>query len=151
MLAKAAIPAMAARGHGRLIFVTSIAGHVANRNDPVYTAAKAGLTGLMRALAVDHARDGITSNALAPGMFATQTNEALVNDAAFGAFVETRVPSGRWGRPHEIGAAAVFLASDGLVRKWPCIGRGWRPDHPDVKQRTRGDEPFHGRTARGMR
>ena len=112
VLAKAAIPAMAARGHGRLIFVTSIAGHVANRDDPVYTAAKAGLTGLMRALAVDHARAGITSNAIAPGMFATQTNAALVQDPALVPFVEMRVPEGRWGRPHEIGAAAVFLASD---------------------------------------
>ncbi|QIB34148.1 SDR family oxidoreductase [Ancylobacter pratisalsi] len=112
MLAREAAERMAARGHGRLIAVTSIAGHVANRHDPVYTAAKAGLTGLMRSLAVDYARSGITSNAIAPGMFATETNESLVNDAAFSSFVDVRVPVGRWGRPHEIGPAAVFLASD---------------------------------------
>lgn len=112
MLARAAAGHMVAHRHGRLITVTSIAGHVANRNDPVYTAAKAGLTGLMRALAVDYAREGITSNAIAPGMFATETNEGLVRDAQFSAFVDIRVPVGRWGRPHEIGAAAVFLASD---------------------------------------
>lgn len=112
MLARAAAERMAAQGHGRLITVTSIAGQVANRNDPVYTAAKAGLAGLMRALAVDYARAGVTSNAIAPGMFATETNAGLVQDAGFSAFVDIRVPAGRWGRPHEIGAAAVFLASD---------------------------------------
>lgn len=112
LLAREAAEHMAARRHGRLITVTSIAGHVANRDDPVYTAAKAGLTGLMRALAVDYARAGITSNAIAPGMFATETNAGLVADAGFSAFVDVRVPLGRWGRPHEIGAAAVFLASD---------------------------------------
>ncbi|MCB4767771.1 SDR family oxidoreductase [Ancylobacter sp. Lp-2] len=112
LLARQAAGYMAAQGHGRLITVTSIAGQVANRNDPVYTAAKAGLTGLMRALAVDYARDGVTSNAIAPGMFATETNQGLVDDAAFSAFVDVRVPAGRWGRPHEIGAAAVFLAAD---------------------------------------
>lgn len=112
MLAREAAGIMAAQGHGRLIFVTSIAGHVANRADPVYTAAKAGLTGLMRALAVDYARAGITSNAIAPGMFATETNQGLVADAEFSRFVDIRVPVGRWGRPHEIGAAALFLASD---------------------------------------
>lgn len=112
MLAREAAGRMVAHRHGRLITVTSIAGHVANRHDPVYTAAKAGLTGLMRALAVDYAREGITSNAIAPGMFATETNEGLVRDARFSEFVDIRVPVGRWGRPHEIGAAAVFLASD---------------------------------------
>ncbi|ADH90663.1 short-chain dehydrogenase/reductase SDR [Ancylobacter novellus DSM 506] len=112
MLAREAAALMAAQGHGRLIFVTSIAGHVALPRDPVYTAAKAGLTGLMRALAIDYARAGVTSNAIAPGMFATQTNERLVADADFSAFVDVRVPLGRWGRPQEIGPAAVFLASD---------------------------------------
>lgn len=112
MLAREAAEIMAAQGHGRLIFVTSIAGQVALPRDPVYTAAKAGLTGLMRALAVEYARAGVTSNAIAPGMFATQTNERLVADADFSAFVDVRVPLGRWGRPHEIGPAAVFLASD---------------------------------------
>lgn len=112
LLAREAAEHMARHRHGRLITVTSIAGHVANANDPVYTAAKAGLTGLMRALAVDYARLGITSNAIAPGMFATETNQSLVDNASFSAFVDTRVPLGRWGRPVEIGPAAVFLASD---------------------------------------
>lgn len=112
MLAREAAEIMAAQGHGRLIFVTSIAGQAALPRDPIYTAAKAGLAGLMRALAVEYGRTGVTSNAISPGMFATQTNERLVADADFSAFVDVRVPLGRWGRPHEIGPAAVFLASD---------------------------------------
>lgn len=112
LLAREAAEHMGAHRHGRLITVTSIAAHIANRHDPVYTAAKAGLGGLMRALAVDYARAGITSNAIAPGMFATETNAGLVADATFSTFVDIRVPLGRWGRPEEIGAAAVFLASD---------------------------------------
>ena len=112
MLAREAAEIMAEQGHGRLIFVTSIAGQVALPRDPIYTAAKAGLAGLMRALAVEYGRTGVTSNAISPGMFATQTNERLVADADFSAFVDVRVPLGRWGRPHEIGPAAVFLASD---------------------------------------
>ncbi|MCK0197222.1 SDR family oxidoreductase [Ancylobacter sp. 6x-1] len=112
LLTRAAADIMAGQTHGRIIFVTSIAGHVANRDDPVYTTAKAGLTGLMRALAVDYARLGITSNAIAPGMFATETNRHLVENLDFARFVDVRVPAGRWGRPEEIAAAAVFLASD---------------------------------------
>ncbi|MDQ0511373.1 SDR family oxidoreductase [Ancylobacter amanitiformis] len=112
LLAREAAEIMAHHRHGRLITVTSIAAQIANRNDPVYTAAKAGLTGLMRALAVDYARAGITSNAIAPGMFATETNQSLVNNTEFSAFVDIRVPVGRWGHPPEIGPAAVFLASN---------------------------------------
>lgn len=96
---------------GRLITITSVAGHIARPGDGVYPVAKQGLTGMMRALAVEFAASGITSNAIAPGTFATETNLEMVNSAA-GQTLATRNPTGRWGRPEEIAGLAVFLASD---------------------------------------
>jgi len=104
---------MTARGQGgRLINVTSIAGHIARAGDAAYTAAKAGLTGLTRAFAAEFGSHGITVNAIAPGFFATEANRAMVDDAKVQSFVEHRTSLARWGRPEEIAGAAVFLASD---------------------------------------
>jgi len=65
-----------------------------------------------RALASEYGAHGITANAIAPGFFATETNAARVADPKVRPFVEMRVPLRRWGEPREIGAAAVFLASE---------------------------------------
>ncbi|TIT28267.1 MAG: SDR family oxidoreductase, partial [Mesorhizobium sp.] len=80
--------------------------------DAVYPAAKQGLTGLMRSMAVEYGAHGVTSNAIAPGMFATETNAALAEDPDMLSFARQRVPLQRWGRPEEIAGAALFLASD---------------------------------------
>ncbi len=112
ILAKAALPGMVRRGWGRIILVTSIAGPLARAGDPAYTAAKGGLGALMRSLAVEYGAAGITVNAIAPGFFATATNEGLVADAEIAAFLARRCPLRRWGEPREIAGAAVFLASD---------------------------------------
>lgn len=55
---------------------------------------------------------GVTSNAIAPGMFATETNAAMAADPDLVAFARQRVPLQRWGQPREIAGAALFLASD---------------------------------------
>lgn len=112
VLAREAARQMVPRGRGRLITMTSIAGQVARANDAVYAAAKAGLTGMMRALAAEYGPHGITSNAIAPGFFATEANAALTGDPDRAAEFARRTPLGRWGRPEEIAGAAVFLASD---------------------------------------
>jgi gluconate 5-dehydrogenase len=111
-LAKRAAALMLPRRQGRLIMVTSVAGPRARPGDAAYTAAKGGLAALTRALAVEYGPHGITANAISPGFFATETNAARVSDPQHQALVELRVPLRRWGRPAEIGAAAVFLASD---------------------------------------
>jgi gluconate 5-dehydrogenase len=111
-LAKAAAELMLPRHFGRLIMVTSVAGPLSRSGDAAYTASKGGLAALTRSLAVEYGPHGITSNAIAPGFFATETNAYLVGDPAMQAFLERRVPLRRWGDPVEIGGAAVFLASD---------------------------------------
>ncbi len=96
---------------GRIITLTSIAGELARYGDAIYPIAKQGLSGLIRALAVEYGPHGITSNGIAPGTFATETNAALAADPVKGPVVIGRNPLGRWAQPHEITGAAVFLAS----------------------------------------
>ncbi|WP_349435057.1 SDR family oxidoreductase [Pararhizobium sp. A13] len=111
-LSRDAAAIMKRQNHGRLISITSINGHVAMPGDGIYPIAKQGLTGLMRSMAVEFGPYGITSNAIAPGWFATETNAAMAADEELMPFVRQRIPVQRWGRPDEIAGAALFLASD---------------------------------------
>jgi len=111
-IAREAARHMVPRGGGRIILVTSIAGPFARPGDAAYTAAKAGLAGLVRALAFDLGPHAVTVNAVAPGFFATETNAGMIADPATTDWVRRRTALGRWGRPEEIAGAAVFLASD---------------------------------------
>ena len=108
LVTKAALPAMSGRGWGRIIMVASLTGPVmAIRADAGYAAAKAGMTGLTRAIAVDAAPLGITVNAVAPGWIATgsQTPDERGQGLA--------TPAGRSGTPAEVAAAVAWLASPG--------------------------------------
>lgn len=67
---------------------------------------------MTRALATELGRSRITVNAVAPGTFATDVNEALAEDPEWLSWLDTRTSLGRWGRPEEIAGAVVFLASD---------------------------------------
>ena len=103
---------MAARGHGRIINTASIMSLVARPGVAAYVASKGGLAALTRALAVEFGPQGVTSNAIGPGYIVTDMNTALKADPEFDAFVRAGTPLGRWGEPKEIGAVALFLASD---------------------------------------
>lgn len=111
VLAREAARAMIPRGRGRIIMTGSIMGIVARPTIHGYTAAKAGLSGLCKTLAVELGPKGITCNVICPGFFDTEMNTALTQNPEFTAWVKSRVPMGRWARPEEIGGAAVFLAS----------------------------------------
>jgi 3-oxoacyl-[acyl-carrier protein] reductase len=104
---RAVLPGMIERGYGRIVNVTSVTGPlVANPGMAPYAAAKAGLEGLTRALAVEVARHGITVNAVAPGWIHTSSSTAEEDGAG------THTPTGRSGRPEEVAEVIAFLASD---------------------------------------
>ena len=103
---------MMARGTGRIINISSIAGTIARPDDAVYPMAKHGLDAMTRVLSVDLGKHGITANAIAPGYFATETNAPMAALPEHKEWLEMRTSLGRWGRPEEIAGAVVFLASD---------------------------------------
>ncbi len=108
LVSRAALPSMHAQSWGRIVMVASVTGPLmAMRGDIAYAAAKAGLVGLTRALAVDSASSGITVNAVAPGWIATgsQTPDEQREGSV--------VPVGRSGTPDEVASAIAWLASPG--------------------------------------
>lgn len=111
-LAKEAARVMIPRKRGRIIMTGSISAFLARPTISAYIAAKGAVHALARELAVELAQHDITVNAIAPGYFATELNEALIKNKDFNDWVCRRTPAGRWGRVDEIGPAAVFLASD---------------------------------------
>ncbi len=96
---------------GRIIMISSILGIVARPTLPGYITAKAGLHGLVRALAIELAPHGVTVNAIAPGFVPTDATDVLYQDPKFKDWIAGRTPMGRWGDPAEIAGPAVFLAS----------------------------------------
>ena len=103
-----ALPGMREAGWGRIVMVASVTGSVmAMKGEAAYAAAKAGVVGLARSVALDFAADGVTANAVAPGWIATGSQTA--DEARQGALS----PVGRSARPDEVAAAIAFLCSPG--------------------------------------
>ncbi len=111
-LAQAAAKPMKAQKFGRIIFTTSITGLLGRATIHAYVASKAGLAAITRSLAAELGESGITSNSICPGYFETEINTALLSDEAFVTRINNRTALKRWGKPAELGGAAVFLASD---------------------------------------
>ena len=104
-------PPMIARGAGRMIGIASLASFVGLMEVAAYTASKAAVAGLTRALAVEWARYGLTVNAIAPGVFETDLNRTLLKGPRGQEFL-VRTPMRRFGTIEELAGAAVYLASD---------------------------------------
>ena len=108
LIAKACLPVFVAQHWGRLVFVASVTGPVmAMTNEPAYAAAKAGMVGLARALAIDTASSGVTVNAVAPGWIQTGSQTTFEFEQG------SKTPMGRSARPDEVAASIGWLASPG--------------------------------------
>jgi 3-oxoacyl-[acyl-carrier protein] reductase len=106
-ITKAVLPFMLAADHGRIVNVSSVTGPVvSNPRETVYSAAKAGMVGLTRSLALEVARQGITVNAVAPGWI--ETASSTEHEIIAGK----NTPMGRSGHPEEVAAAIAFLAAE---------------------------------------
>lgn len=113
---KYAIPHMLTRGGGVICNTSSVAGQVGVLNRAAYCAAKAGVLGLTKSIAIDYAERGIRCNALLPGTVDSPWIGKIVaqqpDPAAQRAIMAARQPIGRMGRPEEIAHAALYLCSD---------------------------------------
>ena len=102
---------MIKRRAGKIINIASVQTAMARPGIAPYTASKGAVANLTKGMATDWAPHGLQVNAIAPGYFDTPLNAALVADATFSAWLETRTPAGRWGDLDELIGAGIFLSS----------------------------------------
>lgn len=112
LLAKRVATGMIERGSGRIVNIGSVQSQLARPNITPYAATKGGIVMLTKGLCAELAPHGVTANAIAPGYFATDLTQALVDDTEFSAWVAGRTPAARWGDVADLVGPLVFLASD---------------------------------------
>lgn len=106
------MPMVSARIKGRIVAISSVSGIVGNRGQTNYSAAKAGVVGAVKALAVELAKRGITVNAVAPGVIETDMADGI---AEFADEVKKAIPMRRFGLPSEVASLVAYLLSDGAA------------------------------------
>jgi 3-oxoacyl-[acyl-carrier protein] reductase len=109
-LTRAAVRGMMRRRFGRIIAITSVVGATGNPGQANYVAAKAGIAGMIKSVAQEYAKRGVTANCVAPGFIVTPMTEKL-NDKQREAIL-AKIPAGRAGTLEEVAAAVLFLAAN---------------------------------------
>ena len=105
---QAVLPGMVERGYGRIVMISSVTGPLVTApGSTAYATAKGAMDAMMRTIAIEHGRDGITANSVAPGWIATASSESDELEAAL------HTPVGRAGTPDEVAALVAFLGSEG--------------------------------------
>jgi NAD(P)-dependent dehydrogenase (short-subunit alcohol dehydrogenase family) len=105
-------PEMVKAGYGRIINVASLSTFAGFKQVAAYCASKAGVGSLTQVLAIELAAHGVMVNAIAPGVFPTPLNRAIVEGTPRGAELKMRTPMGRFGEAREVAGTAVYLASE---------------------------------------
>ena len=118
IMAKAVIPAMIEKGHGKIINVCSMMSELGRETVSAYAAAKGGLKMLTRNIASEYGQYNIQCNGIGPGYIATPQTAPLRETQAngdrhpFDKFIISKTPAARWGNPEDLEGPAVFLASE---------------------------------------
>ena len=127
-LSQAAGQVMRTAGWGRIICIGSIAAEVAIPNVGIYAMSKGGMRQMVKSLALEWAKAGVTVNAIAPGRFWTRMTDAVFSDDALYASAVRVIPMGRPGMPADLAGAAILLASDAgsyITGQTIVVDGGW--------------------------
>jgi 2-deoxy-D-gluconate 3-dehydrogenase len=127
-MAQGVVKGMIERQWGRIIFISSQSGLIGIPGQPVYCATKGAVIQLVRTLGLEWAKHGITVNSIAPTFVETNLTRHRLTSPEFRQFVLGKIPSGRLATPQEIGAAAVYLASEEAAMvncETHCVDGGW--------------------------
>jgi gluconate 5-dehydrogenase len=110
-ISKAVAKKMMTRNQGKIINMCSMMSELGRPNVGAYAASKGGLKMLTKNMAAEWASYNIQVNGIGPGYYITELTKPLVEDEKFNSFIINRTPARRWGLPHELSGAAIFLAS----------------------------------------
>ncbi|MGB4862842.1 MAG: glucose 1-dehydrogenase [Tepidiformaceae bacterium] len=116
------------QGSGKVINISSIMGRVALATQAAYASSKGAIEQLTKVLAIEWAPQNVQVNAIAPTYFETELTKPLFEDRERKEFITGRTPMGRWGKPHELAGAAIFLASsasDYVTGHTLVVDGGW--------------------------